>query len=303
MAFAKLAAAAAVATSVAGGTWSVAPSLPSPRSAHAVTVANGAIYVLGGPANRNVDRFDGHAWRTVSKLPGGALNAPAAVTLGSRIYVIGGFSGTTNEPTSAVRVFDPASRKWSTAQPLPAPRGGHAAVVLDGKIHVLGGGNDVSTLADHLVFDPKTNAWTTLAPLPRSEGSVAAVVSGGRIYAIGGRSGFDDYGDTYVYDAAADRWSRGPSIPPRGTAGAAVLGNAIYAFGGESQPKSAVLGDVYRLRSGAARWERVGHLPHARNYARAVVFRKLIYVVGGSRSPGDVHSAPGSRLVERYRPG
>ena len=302
MALAKLVAVAAVATSLAGGTWVAAPSLPSPRSAHAVTVANGAIYVLGGPASRNVDRFDGHAWRTVSKLPGGALNAPAAVTLAGRVYVLGGFSGTTNGPTSAVRVFDPGSKKWSTAQPLPAPRGGHAAVVLDGKIHVLGGGNDVSTLADHLVFDPRSNTWTKLAPLPRSEGSVAAVVFGGRIYAIGGRSGFDDYGDTYVYDAATDSWSKGPRIPPRGTAGAAVLGNAIYVFGGESQPKGAVLGDVYRLRAGQSRWERVGRLPHARNYARAVVFRKAIYVVGGSRVPGDVHAAPGSRLVERYAP-
>ncbi len=184
----------------------------------------------------------------------------------------------------------------------PRPRGGHAAVLLDGKIHVLGGGNDVSTLADHLVFDPATNAWTKLAPLPRSEGSPAAVVFRGRIYAIGGRSGFDDYGDVYVYDAAKNRWSRGPRISPRGTAGAAVLGDAIYVFGGESQPKSTVLGDVYRLRAGKSKWERVGRLPHARNYARAVALRNAIYVVGGSTVAGDVHATPGSRLVERYVP-
>jgi N-acetylneuraminic acid mutarotase len=267
-----------------------------------VTVAGGAIYVLGGPGNRNVDRFDGRSWHTVTKLPGSALNAPAAVTLGKRIYVIGGFEGTSNLPTAAVHVFDPVSRTWSLGRPLPAPRGGHAAVVLGGKIHVLGGGNEVSTLAQHLVFDPKTNAWKKLAPLPRSEGSPAAVAFRGRIFAIGGRSGFDDYGDTFVYDSAHDRWSRGPRIPPRGTAGAAVLRNAIYVFGGESQPKSAVLGDVYRLRAGSMKWDRVGQLPHARNYARAVVFRNAVYIVGGSTIAGDVHTTQGSRLVERFAP-
>ena len=182
---------AAVATSLAGGAWTAAPSLPTPRSAHAVTVAGGAIYILGGPGNRNVDRFDGRAWRTVTQLPGPALNASAAVTLGGRVYVIGGFEGTSNLPTAAVQVLDPGSRKWSRSRPLPSPRGGHAAVVLDGKIHVLGGGNEVSTLAEHLVFDPKSSAWTKLAPLPRSEGSPAAVAFRGHIYAIGGRSGFD----------------------------------------------------------------------------------------------------------------
>jgi hypothetical protein len=56
----KLVVVAALASSLAGGTWTAARSLPTPRSAHAVTVADGAIYVLGGPGTSNVDRFDGH---------------------------------------------------------------------------------------------------------------------------------------------------------------------------------------------------------------------------------------------------
>ena len=97
-------------------------------------------------------------------------------------------------------MFDTRSRRWSAAAPLPSARGGHAAVVLDGKIHVLGGGNQLSTLADHSVYDPATNRWAKAAPLPRPEGSVAAVALDGRIVAIGGRSGLDDYGNVYFYD-------------------------------------------------------------------------------------------------------
>jgi N-acetylneuraminic acid mutarotase len=258
--------------------------------------------VLGGPGTRRVDRFDGRKWKQEARLPGGVLNAPVAAALDRKVYVIGGFSGTSNRPLATVWVLDLASRKWAAAAPLPAPRGGAAAVVLDGRIHVLGGGNDVSTIADHSVYDPATNSWSEAAPLPRPEGSVAAVVVGDSILAIGGRSGFDDYGDTFVYDPQSDSWSPGPRIPARGTAGAAVFHGSVYVLGGESQRRGAVLADVYRLAPGATKWRRVGRLRKARNYARSVVYRGKIFVVGGSTVAGAVHSATGSRLVETFKP-
>ncbi|HEY7018335.1 MAG TPA: kelch repeat-containing protein [Gaiellaceae bacterium] len=283
--------------------WGKAPRLPAPRSAHAVVVAAGAIHVLGGPGARQVERFDGRRWKSESRLPAGTLNAPAAVAIGKKIYVLGGFGGTTNRPTARVWTFDTGSKKWTKATPLPGARGGEAAVVLNGRIHVLGGGNDVSTLAGHDVYDPIAGTWSRAAPLPRSEGSVAAVVLGGKIWAIGGRSGFDDYGDTFVYDPQTDTWSRGPRIPPRGTAGAVAWKGSIYVFGGESQTRGSVLGDVFRLAPGATSWRRVGKLPTPRNYARSVVYRGRIYVVGGSTVAGDVHAARGSRAVEWFVPG
>lgn len=289
---------AAALSAVAGMAWGQAPRLPTPRAAHAVVVADGAIHVLSGPETDRVDRFDGHAWRLETRLPGGIVNAPAAAALGKKVYVIGGFVGQTNDPTADVWVYDTATRRWSAGPPLPAPRGGAAAVVLDGRIHVIGGGNNVSTLASHTVFDPATRRWSEAAPLPRAEGSVAAVVRAGRIYAIGGRSGFSDFGDTYVYASQANRWLRGPRIPPRATAGAAVWRGSIYLFGGESQATGSVLGDVYRLAPGDPSWKRVGKLPTPRNYARSVVYQRRIYVVGGSTVAGAPHQAAGSRVVE-----
>ena len=280
--------------------WTHVAPLPHPRSAHAVVVERDSIYVLGGPSTAAVDRFDGKHWRRETTLPGGKVNAPAAVSLAGKLYVIGGFSGSSNAPLAAVRVYDTATRRWSMTTPLPAPRGGHAAVVLDGEIHVIGGGNSESTIAGHSVYDPATDVWTAAAPLPRAEGSPAAVVYGGKLYAIGGRSGTSDYGDVFVYDSQTDTWSSGPSIPPRGTVGAAVFQDAIYVFGGESQARFKTLRDVYRLGSGATSWTRVALLPKARNYARAVVFRNAIYVVGGSRTAGDSHGSYGSRLVDRF---
>jgi N-acetylneuraminic acid mutarotase len=285
------------------GSWTKGASMRHTRSAHAVVAAGGSIYALAGSGARGVvlevERFDGRRWASEGPLPEG-LNAPAAVALGGRIYLIGGFGGLTNTPTAAVRVYDLASKSWSRAAPLPAPRGGHAAVVLGGKIHVLGGGNEVSTVADHSVYDPSADRWTSAAPLPRAKGSPAAVVYRGRIYSIGGRSGNLDYGSVDVYDPARNRWTHGPRIGPRGTHGAVVYRDAIYVFGGESQATGRTLGAVLRLHPTKRIWQRVSTMPTARSYARAVVLGSAVHVVGGSRTAGASHSAPGSAIVERF---
>jgi N-acetylneuraminic acid mutarotase len=292
---------AAMAAGVALGAWHPAPPLQRARAAHALVSTGQSLYVLGGSGGQTeVERYDGQRWSVATTLPHGGLNAPAAVALDSRIYVIGGFSQQTNLPTDRVEIYDPATDTWSDGPPLPAPRGGHAAVLLNGTIHVLGGGNDRTTLSDHTVFDPATQEWTAAAPLPRSEGSVAVVAFHGELFAIGGRSGPSDFGDIYIYDPNADSWRRGPSIPPRATGGAVVFRGAILYFGGESQRTRSVLADVLRLEPGAKKWTRIAQLPTPRNYARAIVFRNAVYVVGGSRTAGDSHGAAGSRVVERY---
>ena len=284
--------------------WEAAPPLRHARAAHAVVAMGDALYALagtgdGGTPVREVERFDGTAWRDVALLPDAGLNAPAAVALDGRIYVIGGFETVTNVPTSRVRVFTPATGQWREVAPLPAPRGGHAAAVLDGRIHVIGGGNSQRTLADHDVYDPVADRWTAATPLPRAEGSPAAVTWNGRLYAIGGRSGERDFGAVDIYDPATRAWIAGPALSPRGTAGAVVYCGAVHVLGGESQAARASLGDVLRLDTGG--WRALASMPTPRNFARAVVLGDAIYVVGGSPTPEASHAGHGSPVVERFR--
>ena len=287
------------------GTWRSDAPMTFARAAHAVVSTPTAIYALGGTGAGGapvlaVERFDGRRWTTETTLPGAGLNAPAAVVLDGRIYVIGGFNTTTNVPTDAVRVYDPTTHAWSDAAPLPAPRGGHAAAVLDGKIHVIGGGNSRSTLADHSLYDPVTNRWSSLAPLPRSEGSPAAVVAEGKLFALGGRSGSSDFGAVDIYTPATDRWSAGPAITPRGTAGAVLYCGDIYLVGGESQARNESLSNLLRLDMGTLTWHDVPPMPTARNFARAVLYGGRMYVVGGSPTPGRSHASEGSAVVESF---
>ncbi len=287
------------------GKWTRVADMPTPRAAHAAAAAQDAIYVLGGTGGKGtpvltVDRFDGTAWTTEGNIPGEGLNAPATAVVGEALYLIGGFGTTTNRPVATVHRYDLRRKTWSEAAPLPAPRGGHAATVLDGRIHVIGGGNSQSTIDDHSVYDPKTNSWSERARLPRSMGSPAAAIHGGRLYSIGGRSGPGDFGDVHIWDPKTDVWTAGPSIDPRGTGGAAVLDGEIYYFGGESQSRSVVLADVLRLRSEATTWATAAPMPTARNFARTVVFRGAVYVLGGSTEYGSSHASRGSVVVERF---
>ncbi|MBK7644992.1 MAG: hypothetical protein IPJ19_18430 [Planctomycetes bacterium] len=289
-------------------TWRTSAPMLHARSAHAVVGTGKLVYALGGTGADEakaqpspvleVERFDGENWSVETKLPGGGLNAPAAAILGRRLYVIGGFDLLTNVPTDAVHVYDLDTHTWSQAAPLPAPRGGHAALVHDGRIHVLGGGNSVSTLADHDEYDPTSDKWSKCAPLPRSEGSPAAVSFDGKIWAIGGRSGPDDFGEVYLWDVNTDKWSAGPAIEPRGTAGALVYRDTLWVFGGESQKRESCLDEVLRLDRASNTWKVATHLPTARNYARAVLLGDEVCVVGGSLSAGFSHAARGSRRVE-----
>lgn len=287
------------------GAWTRAADMPTARAAHAVAATADAIHVLAGTGSDGrpvltVDRFDGKGWTTAGKLPGEGLNAPAAAAIGATVYLVGGFGTTTNLPTTAVHRYDTKTTAWTQAAPLPAPRGGHAAAVLNGRIHVIGGGNSQSTIDDHSVYDPATDTWSERARLPRSMGSPAAVVVNGRLYSIGGRSGANDFGDVHIYDPKTDTWTPGPAIAPRGTGGAALVERAIYYFGGESQAAKTVLGEVLRLDRGAANWSAAAPMPTPRNFARTVVFRGAVYVIGGSTEYGSSHASRGSTVVERF---
>jgi N-acetylneuraminic acid mutarotase len=292
-------------TPIVNGEWADAPAMPTPRSAHAMVNSDSTIYVLAGTDDQgrpvlDVDAFDGSQWNVETTLPGQGLNAPTASIIDTKLFVMGGFTAVTNKPTDEVQVYDLQSHQWSMASPLPSPRGGHAAVILDGKVHLLGGGNSVSTIADHSQYDPATDTWAELAPLPRAEGSPAAVTVDGRIYVIGGRSGNSDFGDVYIYDPETDAWSMAPSIEPRGTASAVVYWGGIYLVGGESQAEHKNLESVLRFDLERNVWETVSPMPTARKFARAAVFMNSIYVVGGSTVMANSHSPIGTSSVVQF---
>lgn len=308
--FVILASGCAFAPGIAELQWRSAPPMIEARAAHAVAANDRFIVALAGTDAkgrpvRSVERFDGREWKITAPLPPGlegGLNAPAAAILGNALHLTGGFSATSNRPVADHWALDLATFNWTQRAPMPAPRGGHALIAHEGRLHALGGGNDRRTLDDHLAWDPITNTWTALGPLPRAKGSPAAVVTQGQLVVIGGRSGADDFGDVQRFDAAKNVWTPLANIAPRGTTGAVAHCGRVVLVGGESQREGRVLGRVESIAESAliagGLWQPAANLPTPRAFARSVVFDGRIHVVGGAVAYGASHEAIGTATVE-----
>src|SRR4029453_10980737 len=100
---------------------------------------------------------------------------------------------------------------------MPTPRGEHAVIECQGKIHSIAGYAKHRVDQNfHQVFDPKSGSWSLKAPFPLPCNHVAGVSIGSKIYTFGGfiEQNRCPHSKCFVYDATTDQWA---SIagPPR----------------------------------------------------------------------------------------
>ncbi|MEQ9520161.1 MAG: kelch repeat-containing protein [Parvibaculum sp.] len=128
------------------GDWrTLTNGFPQPRSAFAVAVQGGEIYVIGGrltngAATARVDVFKPStgAWREAASLPASRAGAGATV-LNGQVHVVGG------EQLSPPRTFDDHyvlasdGRSWEKSEPLSTPRHGVVVAGVGNRLYVVGG--------------------------------------------------------------------------------------------------------------------------------------------------------------------
>jgi len=154
--------------------------------------------------------------------------------VGGRVYVVGGFGGTTvNEE------YDPATDRWRARAPLP--RGVHHPGVagIAGKLYVVGGYADPGgqPTAGLWEYDPAGDSWRERAPLPTPRSGIAAAAVGGRIFVFGGEQPSGTFEQNEGYDPRADAWASFAPMPTaRHGIGAAVLGGTVYLPAGGPTP-------------------------------------------------------------------
>jgi hypothetical protein len=107
-------------------------------------------------------------------------------------------------------LWDPGSGKWRATDPLPKPRAGFAAVVLqDGRALIAGGANqDCASYSSAYLFDPANEQWskTGLMRTARTQ-PAAAVLRDGRVLVAGG------YFSRSCQDWAEMRYDAPPTSP------------------------------------------------------------------------------------------
>jgi N-acetylneuraminic acid mutarotase len=176
----------------AQGAWVEKARMPTARSGGVAVAHGGKIYVAGGRVPRGHDFavYDPAAdrWEVLPDLPT-QRNHMTGVAINGRIHVAGGRLGNGLSPlkTEAHEVFDPQTRTWTGAAPMPRGRSGMNGVVARGCFHVWGGEAPTGMTPDHDYYDPRTDTWTSLRNMPTPvHGVVGSAFVDGLIWVTGG---------------------------------------------------------------------------------------------------------------------
>jgi N-acetylneuraminic acid mutarotase len=262
-------------------------------------------------AGVGIGRFDSLKFTTSAQQPQyfnwqpgtlGAITRSEAqpATIGTKIYMFGGFVDQTYAATLRSDVYDTATDTWSRIADMPAAVT-HAAVVQRGNdIYLIGGmlsvaqGKSVSTVYRYNVT---SNTWSRLPDLPASSYGGAAGIVGSRIYYSGGarRSTAGgtptDVGDHWMLDLddTSAGWSARAAIPNRRNhVASAVVNGIVYVMGGQlldlEHTGNVAFVDAYDPDTN--RWTSMPALPAARSHFHTSTFvhQGRIYTVGGIKN-------------------
>ena len=220
-----------------------------------------------------------------------------AITVGSKIYVIGGnVVGFRNgEPatlpnTGIAQLYDPAEDSWQELPSVPFGSTHNGIAELDGKVYVAGGfaarGHAEAT-DRFFVYDPATAKWQELPHLSSPRGAPAMIGLAGKIHIIGGRNGPAAMANHEVYDPATKKWSSLADLPvARDHVGIAVVDGKIHVYGGRTTDDTSNTGlhDIYD--PGTDRWTPAAPMPVPVSSGTFAQYRGLLIYLGGECKPG-----------------
>ena len=202
-----------------------------------------------------------------------------ALVSGGDIVALGGIDGS-NTSTGAVWRIDPSSGKAARAGDLDPAVHDAAGVRHGDDFWVIAGGTPPVRSA---VQSVRIGATTrTLGHLPQARADHVAAVVRNTTFVLGG----GDEASTLVADVVASddgvTWrSAGVLAEPVRYPAVALVGDAIYLFGGVSTKSGVDTGSIQRYDTTAQRTTVIGHLPSHLSHASAVVLDGQIYLLGG----------------------
>jgi hypothetical protein len=217
-------------------------------------------------------------------------------------FVVGGrVDGTC---LASVKRYDVLSGAWREAAPMATARSYFGLCTLsDGVLYATGGYSaDESSFASVERYDSSLDTWSAAPSMPQPRYAHCACAVSDAMYVLGGIE--QDEGGRHEtvksvlkFDCRMQMWSEVVPMPEeRDFAGACVLGNDIYIFGGKTE-YGAPTSTTYRFSTELKEWATLAPMPEALCRHSVCVLDGLIYVMGGEKDDGISRNA-----VHRFDP-
>jgi N-acetylneuraminic acid mutarotase len=184
--------------------WTELPMMPTNRDSGAAALVNNELHYFGGTLPDRITNTGLHyvldlnnlaaGWRTEAALPE-ARDHLAAVTLGGKIYAVGGEFGhdILHDQQSFVHRYDPVTNAWERVADLPTAKSHQESstfVTPRGTIISAGGQvEDYKSTDDVVEYDPATNKWTVIGKLPMPLQGPAVAIYGNDVVVATGNAG------------------------------------------------------------------------------------------------------------------
>jgi len=302
-----------------------------PAFLHYDEPSSNMIYVCGGRSSKvldsrhycdSVEMFDLHRseWVEMPPMTTKRVGA-AAVEVGGKFYVLGGYRSQPDNPLASCEVFDPRTGQWTRTAPMGKARFGHAAASVGKFIYVIGGDCMRALVAEVERFDCERNVWEVVARLPRPVAGCRVLERQGLLYLVGGDTGslplsFSDR--VSVFNTADNSWSTLDRKLQFGRSACAVAWldeatkDTIVVVGGFSTDgESGVFTELCStelvpIASDALASRAVPDMPCTRAGCRAVTLGDKLFVIGGGNperasTPDPQDAASGRGLIELLR--
>jgi hypothetical protein len=295
--------------------------LPAPRYQHAVAAHNGYLYAIGG---RDADGAatagvsfapilaDGTvgAWASTSALPAPRIGiADMAFGYSGRLYVVGGADAqftALNTVLYATQNADGTLGPWQTTTALPLPNGRDegSAVVVDGRVVVSGGEDNLSSPTTDLNrysaaihADGSLGPWEVVSGAPISLRDNRARANAGAFYAYGGHDADAIYGNHAGISGIEPTGALTPSLADpqamnanRYAFTAAITGGKLVTVAGREKPNTFTRAMEYatlKADGSLGPWTVSPELaPDAADAPDGKDYNGRIYSVGGRLSYG-----------------
>lgn len=279
-------------------------SLPMPLSRTVALPAGSQLRVLGGLRRGSTTTGDIVTIdpQTGQATPTGSLADPvhdaAGAILGHRSIVFGGGARTVVATVQGMDIATPSGRADRLGR-LPAPRADLATASVGDRAVLVGGYDGTAWNRDVLAtIDGVT--FSVVARLIQGVRYPSVAAIGTRVYILGGEPAVGRGNDSaiQVVDVDVGTATIGGQIPGGlSHAGAAVIGDSIYVFGGRSGGHA--IDTISTLDPSTMTLKTVGHLPRPVSDMAVVTLANRAYLLGGE---DDSHQPTGSVVVVKLAP-